>query len=61
MTEDDAGTDTSRIRTFARRDGDRWIVNGKKVWNTKAQQAQKILLLDAHDAARGVRAPAWTA
>jgi acyl-CoA dehydrogenase len=45
VTEDDAGTDTSRIRTFARRDGDRWIVNGKKVWNTKAQQAQKILLL----------------
>ncbi|MDG2303535.1 MAG: acyl-CoA/acyl-ACP dehydrogenase [Candidatus Binatia bacterium] len=45
VTEDDAGTDTSRIRTSAVRDGDRWIVNGKKVWNTKAQQAQKILLL----------------
>jgi acyl-CoA dehydrogenase len=45
VTEDDAGTDTSRIRTFARDDGDRFIVNGKKVWNTKAQQAQKILLL----------------
>jgi acyl-CoA dehydrogenase len=45
VTEDDAGTDTSRIRTFARRDGDRWIVNGKKVWNTKAQQASKVLLL----------------
>jgi acyl-CoA dehydrogenase len=45
VTEDDAGTDTSRIRTFARRDGSRFIVNGKKVWNTKAQQAQKILLL----------------
>lgn len=45
VTEDDAGTDTSRIRTFATRHGDDWIVNGKKVWNTKAQQAQKILLL----------------
>jgi acyl-CoA dehydrogenase len=45
VTEDDAGTDTSRIRTVARRDGDHWIANGKKVWNTKAQQAQKILLL----------------
>ena len=45
VTEDDAGTDTSRIRTFARADGDRFIVNGKKVWNSKAQQAQKILLL----------------
>ncbi|HYC00145.1 MAG TPA: acyl-CoA dehydrogenase family protein [Candidatus Limnocylindrales bacterium] len=45
VTEDDAGTDTSRIRTTAVRRGDHWIVNGKKVWNTKAQQAQKILLL----------------
>jgi acyl-CoA dehydrogenase len=31
VTEDDAGTDTSRIRTFARREGDHFIVNGKKV------------------------------
>ncbi|NNL84073.1 MAG: acyl-CoA/acyl-ACP dehydrogenase [Myxococcales bacterium] len=45
VTEDDAGTDTSRIRTVAKRDGNRWIVNGKKIWNTKAQQAQKVLLL----------------
>jgi acyl-CoA dehydrogenase len=45
VTEDDAGTDTSRIRSVARRDGDRYIVDGKKVWNSKAQQAQKILLL----------------
>ena len=45
VTEDDAGTDTSRIRTQARRDDGRWIVNGKKIWNTKAQQAQKVLLL----------------
>jgi len=45
VTEDDAGTDTSSIRTMAVRHGDRWIVNGKKIWNTKAQQAEKILLL----------------
>ena len=45
VTEDDAGTDTSRIRTKARRAGNGWIVDGKKVWNSKAQQAQKILLL----------------
>src|SRR5205085_9493339 len=45
VTEDDAGTDTSRIRTMAVRDGDHWIVNGKKILNTKAQQAEKILLL----------------
>jgi acyl-CoA dehydrogenase len=45
VTEDDAGTDTSRIRTFAHRDGVGYRIRGKKVWNTKAQQAQKILLL----------------
>lgn len=45
VTEDDAGTDTSRIRTFARRVGDDFVIDGKKVWNSKAQQAQKILLL----------------
>jgi acyl-CoA dehydrogenase len=45
VTEDDAGTDTSRIRTTARRDGDRFILRGKKVWNSKAQQSQKILVL----------------
>jgi acyl-CoA dehydrogenase len=45
ITEDDAGTDTSRIRTTAVRDGDHWVISGKKIWNTKAQQAQKVLLL----------------
>jgi acyl-CoA dehydrogenase len=45
VTEDDAGTDTSRIRTFARDAGDHFVVTGKKVWNSKARQAQKILLL----------------
>jgi acyl-CoA dehydrogenase len=45
ITEDDAGTDTSRIRTTAVRDGSGWRIDGKKIWNTKAQQAQKVLLL----------------
>jgi acyl-CoA dehydrogenase len=45
VTEDDAGTDTSRIRTAAQRTDQGWIANGKKIWNTKAQQAKKVLLL----------------
>jgi acyl-CoA dehydrogenase len=45
VTEPNAGTDTSRIETFARRDGDNYVVNGRKVWISKAQQAQKLLLL----------------
>jgi len=45
VTEPDAGTDTSRITTRARRDGDDYIVNGRKVWISKAQQADYLLLL----------------
>jgi alkylation response protein AidB-like acyl-CoA dehydrogenase len=45
VTEPNAGTDTSRIETRAERVGDRWIVNGRKVWNTNARQATHILLL----------------
>ncbi|HEV8617529.1 MAG TPA: acyl-CoA dehydrogenase family protein [Methylomirabilota bacterium] len=45
VTEPNAGTDTSRIQTFARREGDRFVVNGRKVWNTNAQNATHILLL----------------
>jgi alkylation response protein AidB-like acyl-CoA dehydrogenase len=45
VTEPTAGSDTSRIETWAERRGDRWVVNGQKVWTTNAQQAQKILLL----------------
>src|ERR1700741_2360752 len=45
VTEPNAGTDTSRIQTRAERRGDRWVVNGRKVWTTNAQHATKILLL----------------
>jgi acyl-CoA dehydrogenase len=44
-TEPGAGLDTSRITTFAKRDGDRYIVNGRKVWISKAMESDKILLL----------------
>jgi acyl-CoA dehydrogenase len=45
VTEPDAGTDTTRISTFARRDGDDYVVSGRKVWISKAQIAQKMLLV----------------
>jgi alkylation response protein AidB-like acyl-CoA dehydrogenase len=44
-TEHNAGTDTSRIETRAERRGDRFLVNGRKVWNTNARQATHTLLL----------------
>ncbi|PPJ21403.1 acyl-CoA dehydrogenase [Nocardia nova] len=45
VTEPGAGLDTSRITTSARRDGDHYIVNGRKVWISKALESEKILLL----------------
>jgi acyl-CoA dehydrogenase len=45
VTEPNAGTDTSRIETFAERDGDEYVVNGQKIWTTKAQEADVIMLL----------------
>ncbi len=45
VTEPNAGTDTSRIQTRAEKMEDRWVINGRKVWNTNAQHATKILLL----------------
>ena len=45
VTEPDAGLDTTRITTFARRDGSDYVVNGRKVWISKALESEKILLL----------------
>jgi acyl-CoA dehydrogenase len=45
VTEPGAGLDTSRITTFAKRDGDDYVVNGRKVWISKAGESEKILLL----------------
>jgi acyl-CoA dehydrogenase len=45
VTEPDAGTDTTRITTFARRDGDDYVISGRKVWITKAAQSEKVLLI----------------
>lgn len=45
VTEPDAGTDTSQITTFARREGDKYIVRGRKVWTTKGTISERVLLL----------------
>lgn len=45
VTEPGAGLDTARITTFAKRQGDRYVVNGRKVWISKAMESEKILLL----------------
>lgn len=45
VTEPDAGTDTTQIRTRAVRDGDEYVINGAKVWTTKAPHCEMCLLL----------------
>ena len=45
VTEPDAGNDITHIKTAARRDGDNYVINGRKVFTTKAREAQRMLLL----------------
>src|SRR5689334_2497479 len=45
VTEPTTGTDTTRIRTFARREGDRYVVSGQKVWISRVQHSDLMLLL----------------
>ncbi|ELP69926.1 acyl-CoA dehydrogenase family protein [Streptomyces turgidiscabies] len=45
VTEPGAGLDTTGITTYARRDGGHYVVNGRKVWISKAMESEKILLL----------------
>ena len=45
VTEPTTGTDTTKIKTFAERRGDRYIVNGKKVWISRVQHSDLMLLL----------------
>ncbi|MGR8948199.1 MAG: acyl-CoA dehydrogenase family protein [Gammaproteobacteria bacterium] len=45
VTEPTAGTDTTSISTTAVRDGDRYIVNGQKVWTSRAEHSDLMVLL----------------
>ncbi len=45
VTEPDAGTDTTRIRTRAVREGGEYVVNGQKVWTSRAEYSDLMLLL----------------
>ena len=45
VTEPTAGTDTTTIKTTAVRKGDRYVVNGQKVWTSRLQHSELMLLL----------------
>jgi acyl-CoA dehydrogenase len=45
VTEPGSGTDTTRITTTAVRDGDDYIVNGQKIWTSRAEHSDLMILL----------------
>jgi acyl-CoA dehydrogenase len=56
VTEPNAGSDTTRIATRAERRGDGWVVNGQKIWTSRAEHSDLMVLLarttPAEDVAR---------
>ena len=45
VTEPDAGSDTTSIRTKAERQGDHYVINGQKIWTSRAEHSDLMLLL----------------
>lgn len=45
VTEPTSGTDTASLKTFARREGNHYIINGQKIWTSRAMYSDVMLLL----------------
>ena len=45
VTEPTTGTDTTKLKTFAEKKGDRYIINGQKVWTSRVQHSDLMILL----------------
>ncbi|WP_132992162.1 acyl-CoA dehydrogenase family protein [Gordonia zhaorongruii] len=59
ITEPDAGSNSHQITTTARRDGDEWILNGRKVFISGVDQSEAVLIVArTEDAATGRLKPA---
>jgi acyl-CoA dehydrogenase len=55
VTEPTTGTDTTRIKTTAERRGDRYVINGQKVWISRVQHSDLMILLARTTALADVR------
>lgn len=55
ISEPGAGADPAAMRTRAVRDGDDWIINGRKIWISRAEQADFTILMAVTDKTRGAR------
>jgi acyl-CoA dehydrogenase len=45
VTEPTSGTDTGKLRTTAKLDGDAWLINGQKIWTSRAEHSDLMVLL----------------
>ena len=45
VTEPSSGTDTGALRTTAKRDGSHYVINGQKIWTSRAEHSDLMLLL----------------
>jgi acyl-CoA dehydrogenase len=55
VTEPTSGTDTTALHTTARREGDHYVVNGQKIWTSRAQYSDLMILLCRTTAREGVQ------
>ena len=51
VTEPSTGSDTTSLSTTAVRQGDRYVISGQKVWTSRLQHSDLMIVLAAHDAA----------
>ena len=55
ISEPGAGADPAAMVTRAVRDGDEWVINGRKIWISRAQDADFTILMAVTDKAKGAR------
>jgi alkylation response protein AidB-like acyl-CoA dehydrogenase len=55
ISEPGAGGDPASMKTHAERDGDQWVINGRKIWVSRVAEADFTILMAVTDKALGVR------